>query len=455
MSGTFSSFGTALSALRYNRIAMDVASGNIANAGTEGYARRQVVAQATGAPAVQAIWSRWPQGSVGDGVQSGGINRMVDPLLDSRARTEHAALSYADTRAASLVRFETSLAEPGENGVAAALDAFKAAWHSVGNNPGDDAARSQLLARAESLVAAISNQDRALTTEWADQRVRIDALTTEVNQVAGQLADLNDSLRSAHVAGTDAGVLLDQRDQLTMRLAELTGSKVTINDDTTVDVFIEGEPLVTPAGAVTVTVAGPSQLAGTATGSVSLQVGGTAVALSAGEIGGAMQVVNQDLPSYRAGLDAFVNQLVTQTNTQHAAGIDPQGDAGVAIFSGTSAATLAVSINDPADVAAAAPGEGELGNGNATALANLDLGGPEYRKLITDFGVQVSSVKQGATNQGILTNQVDASRQALSGISIDEEMVHLLAAQRGYEGAARVLTTIDSVLNTLINRMAV
>ena len=49
-------------------------------------------------------------------------------------------------------------------------------------------------------------------------------------------------------------------------------------------------------------------------------------------------------------------------------------------------------------------------------------------------------------------SQVDASREALSGISIDEEMVNLLAAQRGYEGASRVLTTIDSVLDTLINR---
>ncbi len=57
MSGTFSSLNSALSALRYNRVAMDVASGNVANAGTEGYARRQVIGQATGAPAVPAMWS--------------------------------------------------------------------------------------------------------------------------------------------------------------------------------------------------------------------------------------------------------------------------------------------------------------------------------------------------------------------------------------------------------------
>ena len=52
MSGTLSGFGTALSALRYNRVAMDVASGNIANVSTEGYTRRRVEAEAAGAPVV-------------------------------------------------------------------------------------------------------------------------------------------------------------------------------------------------------------------------------------------------------------------------------------------------------------------------------------------------------------------------------------------------------------------
>ena len=40
MSGTFSSLNSAVSALRYNRVAMDVASGNVANAGTEGDAKK-------------------------------------------------------------------------------------------------------------------------------------------------------------------------------------------------------------------------------------------------------------------------------------------------------------------------------------------------------------------------------------------------------------------------------
>ena len=97
MSATFASFNSALSALRYNQVLMDTASGNIANVSTEGYARRRAVGEAMGAPAVPAMWSRY-EGS-GDGVRVGGLDRMVDPFLDARARREHGNQSYLDTRA--------------------------------------------------------------------------------------------------------------------------------------------------------------------------------------------------------------------------------------------------------------------------------------------------------------------------------------------------------------------
>ena len=40
----------------------------------------------------------------------------------------------------------------------------------------------------------------------------------------------------------------------------------------------------------------------------------------------------------------------------------------------------------------------------------------------------------------------------LAGVNLDEETVNMLAAQHAYEAAARVMTTLDSVLDTLINR---
>jgi flagellar hook-associated protein 1 FlgK len=455
MSGTFSSFGSALSALRYNRVAMDVASNNVANAHTTGYTRRMAVAQATGAPAVQALWSTW-NGTSG-GVEVGGIERMVDPLLDARSRTEHSTLSYLDTRAASLVRFETTIGEPGDNGIAAALSAFKQGWHDVANSPGDEAARSQLVGRAQTLEAAIKSQAAAVGTEWSDQRVRLDSVVDEANKLAADLAELNGALITADNAGTDASTLLDQRDQLALRLAELTGAEVRPRKDSPAfDVVLNGASLVDGGTASMIRVEGGS-LAGTpalqvfvdtATGPVEV-----ATAPLRGQLGGIHGLLVDDLPDYLARLDAFTAELVAGVNDVHQQGFDLDGNAGGAFFdpAGATAATVSLSLTDPRKVAAADTA-GTLDGSVAMRMASEELGGSTYRSLVTDFGVKVASARRLAENQGVLTAQVDASRESLSGVNIDEEMVNLLAAQRAYEGASRVITTLDSVLDTLINR---
>ncbi len=133
MSGTLSSLNTALSALRYNRVAMDVASHNIANVATEGYNRRRVEGESLGAPTVPARWSTY-QGA-GGGVATSGIARLNDALLDSRARTEHSSLSYLQLRATALARMESGVGEPGDAGVAAAMADFRSSWHAPTSPP--------------------------------------------------------------------------------------------------------------------------------------------------------------------------------------------------------------------------------------------------------------------------------------------------------------------------------
>lgn len=476
MSGTFSSFGSALSALRYNRVALDVASGNIANAHTEGYTRRMATAQATGAPAVQALWSKW-NGYAG-GVEIGGIERMVDPLLDARSRTEHASLSHLDTRAASLVRFETTIGEPSANGISAALSAFKQGWHDVANNPADEAARSQLLGRAGTLEAAIKSQASAVQTEYSDQRVRMTSVVDEVNKIAQDLANLNGAVQAATVSGNDAGTLLDQRDQLALRLSQLTGAKASDGGDGRFNITVNGQALVTGSTAGSLQLSGGATVATSSTLKVSITTSATPSATEElapgdpaavppptkllGELGGSYEVLVTDLPEYMTKLDAFATTLINDTNAAHAAGysLQPATDADVdgvldpnggLFFSGTSASDISVAISDPRNVAAADTGN-SLDGSVASKLATLDLGAPEYRSLVTDFGVKVASARRVAENQGVLTGQVDASRESLAGVNIDEEMVNLLAAQRAYEGASRVITTLDSVLDTLINR---
>jgi flagellar hook-associated protein 1 FlgK len=189
---------------------------------------------------------------------------------------------------------------------------------------------------------------------------------------------------------------------------------------------------------------------------VGLTLGGQPIppagAVLRGDLGASYDLLTSDLPAYRTRLDAFVQQFKAEINAVHGPAVDPDGNPGGDYFSGTTAADLAVAVTDPRRVAAAAPGQGRLDNSVANSLSAADLGSATYRSLVTDFGVTVSSARRVADNQTLLTAQVDASRESLAGVNVDEEMVNLLAAQRAYEGAARVITTLDSVLDTLINR---
>src|SRR6476661_5888420 len=186
MSGSFASFNTALSALRYNRVAMDTASQNIANVGVDGYTRRRVDAVTAGTPTKPAMWSR-DQGT-GGGVRITGVTRMADYLLDLRRRTEHGKQSYLDTRQAVLDRLETGIGEPGDDGLASVLAQFRSAWADLSNTPDSDAARAQVLSRGREVADAIHLQASSFQSEAADQRVRANALVTEINTIASDLA---------------------------------------------------------------------------------------------------------------------------------------------------------------------------------------------------------------------------------------------------------------------------
>jgi flagellar hook-associated protein 1 FlgK len=254
---------------------------------------------------------------------------------------------------------------------------------------------------------------------------------------------------------------LDKRDQLALRLSELTGSTATMRADGGFDVAVNGVPLVVGDQAGVLSVASGINPDGTSDGNpityaVTDGSGTTAVPSGlTGEIGGVTDLLTTTLPAYASGLDAIAQELADTVNAQHVLGYDAAGNPGQAFFAynpADPAGTLSVAITVPGELAASAIPGGGLDAGNATALAGLDAFESSYQRLVNGFGTEVASVRRLAANQQVLTSQVDASREQLAGVSLDEEMVSMLAAQRAYEAASRVMTTVDSVLDTLINR---
>jgi flagellar hook-associated protein 1 FlgK len=184
-------------------------------------------------------------------------------------------------------------------------------------------------------------------------------------------------------------------------------------------------------------------------------VGGSAATTVGGTAQGYIDTLTTTLPGYSAQLDAIAATLAGDVNSAQAAGYDLSGAGGTPLFSGTTAATIKVAITNPAQLAASSTAGGNLDGGNAIALGELGASttgaDAQYATLVTALGSAVSSAAQTATVQASVASSLDAQQQSVSGVSIDEETVNLLTFQRAYQASSRVLTTIDSMLDQLIN----
>lgn len=132
-------------------------------------------------------------------------------------------------------------------------------------------------------------------------------------------------------------------------------------------------------------------------------------------------------------------------------------------FSGRDALTIAVDAQLIADPGRLSSGFSNAtgDNGSAQALAALRnakvlLDGSAsledfYRGLASALGTRTAEASDRAQSQGFLESQLEAQREQLSGVNLDEEAVNLITHQRAYQAAARFIATVDTLLDTLIN----
>jgi flagellar hook-associated protein 1 FlgK len=151
---------------------------------------------------------------------------------------------------------------------------------------------------------------------------------------------------------------------------------------------------------------------------------------------------------------------MTQVNALHSSGYDLDGAAGGAFFTGSTAATISVAVTDPRAVAASSvppsAGDASLDSSVADALGGLGArgAGPDavFRSLVNELGIASATLTDRLSTQSSIATNADNARMSVSGVSVDEELTSILTNQRSYEAAGRLMTAVDSMLDTLINR---
>ena len=485
---TFGGLNTAYSGLVAARAGIDVVGQNMANVNTEGYTRQRVTTSATNAAARAGLvaWGATP----GAGVSIDGISRLGNATLDAKVRATAATAGYTAVRANALGSVENSLQEPGKAGLSTQLQEFWAAWHELSNVADPSAAAGLLLGEAGQLTTQINAGYRAVTDEWSAVRTSADALVTEVNGAAAQVADLNGIIRQTIASGGSANELIDKRDALTTTIAAITGASVRAQANGTVDVFIGGNILVSGSDVQKLTVTGPASLAAASVpvpGSnpatytpVQLEWAhhpGVRVAVDGGELAGALSLLGPAdatnhtggaLAEVAASYNDFAAKLADSVNSIHLGGATSTGAPGGKFFdyvAGDAAATLSVLPTNAGEIAAGTVGAGannaanadkiaQLGAGRAVDAAGNPVASPNaiWTAFVTKLGVDTGIELAQASASNSSASAAVTLQLSNSSVDIDEENVNLLTFQHAYQGAARVMTAVDEMLDTLINR---
>jgi len=237
MSISFFGFDTAVSGLTANQRALEVTGHNVANLGTPGYSRQNVIM----ASAYPRLYGNW---RVEMGVDIQQIRQIRHTFNDNIYRTQSNYLGYWEARSKAIQDIEGILGEPMMQGFQVALNNFWDAFQELSKAPESLTVRALVRQRADSLVKFLNQVGSKINKLQSDLNEEIRIRINEVNEITKQIAELNVKIMSAEAAGNMPNDYYDQRNLLADRLSVLVNAEYNFTPDGSMDVLVGGYYLV-------------------------------------------------------------------------------------------------------------------------------------------------------------------------------------------------------------------
>lgn len=459
MPSPFHGINMASNALRMFQRALDTTGHNISNVNTAGYSR-QTVDFSQLEPTL--FYSQNRLQALGNGVTIASVNRIRDVFLEARRQGVSSEQGRLGTLSTALGKVEQLFQEPGGTGINDALNKFFNAWSSLASNPNEAGNRIQVQLAGQTLSDRVRNAFNDLRALQAQQNQAVTDTISQVQVLTNRIADLNTQIKAKTAMGAQPNDLLDLRDQTLQQLSTLVNITPYQQGDGAISVVMGNLPLVDTQGAyqfpttfdaATMSMTGP----------------GGPYRVSSGQLAGLFQSLN-DIQGYMGQLDNLANTLRTQINSAHMTGTNPLGNTNVPFFNdvvppatqtGAIDFDLSAAIKtDPQAIASSVTGL--AGDGSlALSLSRLrdtgipGFGGRTFSRffgdLVGEIGRDSVAAQTSLETQNAVALQVDQQIQAVSGVSLDDEMANMLRFQRSYQAAAKVLSVFDQVTQDIIN----
>ncbi|MCF7809418.1 flagellar hook-associated protein FlgK [bacterium] len=446
-----STLSMAKRALMANQGAISVASDNVSNVNTPGYARKRALMASI--PGLET-----ELGVFGGGVSLLGISGERDVFIERQVRYAMGESGQHETCYQQLKMIEDIVGDMGETGLESAMDRFWNSWHDLANDPTSMSARNALSESTNYLTNRFHNIDEQLNNRTANINGEIENRTERVNTIIKELSNINKELSRAN---GDSPSAIDRRTVLLDELSELTGAEYKINDNETTNVYLNGISLLIGAD-IHVLKAEKD-----ADGNVSVIIPAAdnlELNINAGKIGALFDVRDNDLSDLRVSLDEFAATLVKEVNDIHISGYNVDGATGICFFDPETTGIHNISLSDEilADVNnIAASGDGNAGDNQiALLIAGLDnkvvlnnganTFTQAFSNILSEIGSRVVYAETVAEGAQLTLQQAEVWRESVSGVSLDEEMAELVRYQNSFNASAKLVTTVESMLDTVI-----
>ncbi len=434
---------------------MDVTTTNIANQNTPGYARQTV-----------ELEEGTPSGADGSttGVDVKSIQSTRDAVLDLSINAASAQQNFSNTVANSLGPVQTIFADTASDSVGSSIDSFFSALQQLSTSPADSSLRSQVLTAAANVASSFQSAASVITQaqQQADQSVV--QSTSSANTLLQQIAATNGQISTAQALGQNTNIDQDQLASLLSQLSAIMNYNTVNSSDGLTLTTANGSPLVVGSKAYALTNSINSN------GFNDVYAGGTDITstIQGGTLGGDIQTRDQVLATLSSQVDQFAYQFAKAVNNVQTAGSDLNGNAGVAIFdppdttSGTAtgaASSIAVALTSGSQIAAAASGGASGDNSNLTQMIDLqnqsitngDTPDNAFSNLTFSIGNTISEANSNSTATGNILTQLQNQQSSIEGVSLDEESSNLLLYERSYQAAAKVISTIDTLMGNVLD----
>jgi flagellar hook-associated protein 1 FlgK len=474
----------ALTGLSASSRSAQVVSNNVANATTEGYARREIQLSARGT------------GGVGSGVRVDGVVRIVDETLLREVRLSSASNAEAGEAADFFKSALDALGEPQDpsslNGRLAELDR---ALLAATSRPESDARLNDVLNAAQGLAGKLNAASDTVQGLRQDADRSIGREVERLNTSLAQIAELNSQILRARGTDQDYPSLLDSRQKLVDDISGLVPVRVLERENDTIALYTMNGALLMDAKPATFAfepsalitpdmTLGSGALSGLTLDGRSLATSGEFSPIAGGHLAGLFKTRDDLAPAVQDDLDAFARDLINRFQ-------DPAPDPSLAatdpgIFTDGGSALDAlnviglsgrISVNaqvDPAqggEVWRLRDGLGAAAPGAVGDPALLDALQVRLNEMRAPIGGSLSSTDRTAQTfaadlvsligQSLTTANAEKSfqnaryeglQQAIlsNGVDTDQELQKLLLIEQSFAANARVIQTADELIQLLI-----